>query len=96
MSCHGNKWIERIQIDGAEQAAVRMGSMRQNRRHLEPQVSSVRDKSGNTRTILTRGVPVKNEQGEVTSWVGINLDIDEAANSAEPCSVDPKAKKRSR
>ena len=26
--------------------------------------------------VLARGVPIKNEQGEVTGWAGINLDID--------------------
>ena len=31
--------------------------------------------------VLARGVPVKNEQGEVTCWVGINLDIDRLRQS---------------
>ena len=30
---------------------------------------------GNWHYILSRGVPVHNEAGEITSWVGINLDI---------------------
>jgi len=30
---------------------------------------------GNWHHILARGVPVRNERGEITSWAGINLDI---------------------
>lgn len=30
---------------------------------------------GHWHDILARGVPVRNEQGEITHWVGINLDI---------------------
>ncbi len=32
---------------------------------------------GKYHTVLTRGLPVRNENGEITCWVGINLDIDE-------------------
>ncbi|MHB8110399.1 MAG: hybrid sensor histidine kinase/response regulator [Syntrophorhabdaceae bacterium] len=32
---------------------------------------------GKYHTVLTRGLPVRNEEGEITCWVGINLDIDE-------------------
>lgn len=32
---------------------------------------------GKYHTVLTRGLPVRNEDGEITCWVGINLDIDE-------------------
>lgn len=31
---------------------------------------------GNWHYCLSRGVPVRNEEGQITSWVGINLDID--------------------
>lgn len=32
---------------------------------------------GRYHTVLARGLPIRNEAGEITSWVGINLDIDE-------------------
>lgn len=32
-------------------------------------------KDGNYHPILARGVPVRNEQGKITCWAGINLDI---------------------
>ncbi|MDI6854299.1 MAG: PAS domain S-box protein [Deltaproteobacteria bacterium] len=37
----------------------------------------VRSKDGGYRTILSRGVPLTDDQGRITSWVGINLDITE-------------------
>ena len=33
------------------------------------------DADGRRRTVLSRGFPVRDESGEVTSWAGINLDI---------------------
>lgn len=36
---------------------------------------SIRDPEGRQRTVLTRGKPVRNKPGEITSWVGIHLDI---------------------
>lgn len=35
----------------------------------------VRDVDGGWRSVLARGVPVRNERGEITAWAGINLDI---------------------
>jgi PAS domain S-box-containing protein len=34
-----------------------------------------RSADGSWRPVLARGVPVRNEQGEITAWAGINLDI---------------------
>ena len=33
------------------------------------------DRHGDIRTVLTRGLPVRDENGMVTGWVGLNLDI---------------------
>jgi PAS domain S-box-containing protein len=35
----------------------------------------VLDTDGRRRTVLSRGFPVRDESGEVTSWAGLNLDI---------------------
>lgn len=35
----------------------------------------VRGVDGNWRSLLARGVPVRNERGEITAWAGISLDI---------------------
>ncbi|MFW6113077.1 MAG: PAS domain S-box protein [Thermodesulfobacteriota bacterium] len=38
---------------------------------------NVQDKDGHFCTILSRGLPLADDQGRITSWVGINLDITE-------------------
>ena len=42
--------------------------------------------------VLTRGVPVRNEQGEITSWVGINLDINRLKQVEEELRDDDRRK----
>jgi len=42
-----------------------------------------RGKDGQWHHVLARGVPVRNEQGEVTSWAGINLDISRIKQAEE-------------
>ncbi len=36
-----------------------------------------RNKNGEIRIVLARGMPVRNEKGKIVSWAGINLDITE-------------------
>ncbi len=91
--CQGHKWINKMQIDDVDELLADWKNCIEKEGVWNHRFS-IRDKAGKERTILTRGVPVKNDQGEVTSWVGINLDIDEAANSAERCSAGPTTKKR--
>jgi PAS domain S-box-containing protein len=38
---------------------------------------SVRGKDGRYHTILSRGIPLRDKDGKVLSWVGIHLDIDQ-------------------
>ena len=33
------------------------------------------DRHGKVRTVLSRGLPVRNDEGEISCWVGVNLDI---------------------
>ena len=35
----------------------------------------IRDREGNVRTLLTRGHAVRDDDGRITSWVGVHLDI---------------------
>ena len=80
--CEGRQWIKKMQIKKVSQLLADWESCVKNNRSWNHRFS-IRDKSGNERKILARATPVKNEQGEVTSWVGINLDIDEIASSKE-------------
>ncbi len=80
--CEGHQWIKKMQIKKVSQLLADWKSCVKNNRSWNHRFS-IRDKSGNERKILARATPVKNEQGEVTSWVGINLDVDEIASSKE-------------
>jgi PAS domain S-box-containing protein len=42
-----------------------------------------RGADGKWHTILARGVPVRNDRGEIVSWAGINLDISERKRAEE-------------
>ncbi|MCL4552636.1 MAG: PAS domain S-box protein [Candidatus Marsarchaeota archaeon] len=43
----------------------------------------LRDTDGRLRTLLTRGAPIRDKEGTITSWVGINLDITERKQAEE-------------
>lgn len=43
----------------------------------------IRSASGEYRWFKTRGVPVRNEQGQITHWVGSNTDIEDAKRAEE-------------
>ncbi len=43
----------------------------------------VRDAADRRHTVLSRGFPVRDESGEVTSWAGINLDITDRKEAEE-------------
>jgi PAS domain S-box-containing protein len=41
------------------------------------------DRNGKIQTVLTRGLPVRDAEGKITSWAGINLDITERKKAEE-------------
>ncbi|MBI5572308.1 MAG: PAS domain S-box protein [Desulfomonile tiedjei] len=41
----------------------------------------IRDRHGRYRWILSRGIPIRNDRGDIVSWVGINLDISDRKRS---------------
>gem|GEM_PF-166302 len=43
----------------------------------------IRDKNGVYQVILSRGVPFRDDEGRITSWVGINLDISQLKQTQE-------------
>ena len=47
---------------------------------------------GKWHPILARGVPVRNERGEITAWVGINLDISELKQVEDELRVADRRK----
>lgn len=67
-------WTRRLAPEEVESAiahkreALRTGRMWETEHRF-------RGPDGQYRTVLVRGLPVRNSAGEITSWVGINLDI---------------------
>jgi PAS domain S-box-containing protein len=74
--CAGSGWANVLHPDDVEQTllawqqCVRAG-MPWDCEHR------FRGVDGRWRPVLARGVPVRDDQGEITAWVGINLDISE-------------------
>ncbi len=67
-------WLDRVQKEEAEKIyskwkeCVKTNSIWDN-------VFHIKDLEGQEYAILSRGVPIRDEEGNITSWVGINLDI---------------------
>jgi PAS domain S-box-containing protein len=80
--CSDFGWGNTLHPDDAErtiaawQECVRTGS----NWDIEHRFRSI---DGQWRYVLARGVPVKNEQGEIMCWAGINLDITERKQAEE-------------
>ena len=72
--CSSFGWGDVLHPDDAERtiAAWKECVRTQGRWDIEHRFRGV---DGKSNSILARGVPVRDEQGRVTSWVGINLDI---------------------
>lgn len=74
--CSGTGWGAALHPDDVDQTlaawqeCVRMGDAWD----VEHRFRGV---DGEWRPVLARGVPVKNDRGEIIAWVGINLDISE-------------------
>jgi len=72
--CSDFGWFGLLHPDDAEQTlAAWMACVRQGA--LWDMEHRVRGVDGHWHDILARGVPVRNERGEITHWAGINLDI---------------------
>jgi PAS domain S-box-containing protein len=70
----GDGWRRALHPD---EQALSLSSWRASLRAgiLWEQEHTVRGADGEWHPILTRGVPIRDERGAITSWVGINLDI---------------------
>lgn len=80
--CSNLGWGDRLHPDDAERAiaawkeCVRTGS----NWDIEHRFRGV---DGHWHPVLTRGVPVRDERGEITCWAGINLDISNLKHTQE-------------
>jgi len=67
-------WLDRVQKEEAEKIYAKWKECVQTN-SLWDNVFHITDVQGQEYAILSRGVPIRDENGTITSWVGINLDI---------------------
>ncbi|MCM2323901.1 MAG: PAS domain-containing protein [Oligoflexia bacterium] len=72
----GSGWLRKLEPDSAQAIRVNWLARVPEGEPWEQELR-LRDGSGRVHTVLSRGLPVKDLTGKVTSWVGINLDIDD-------------------
>jgi PAS domain S-box-containing protein len=73
---HIREWPSRIHPDDYERITNGLATWLRSAQPWE-QEFRIRDKDGNYRTLLSRGIPLRDDKGRVTCWVGINLDLTE-------------------
>ncbi|MEW6110656.1 MAG: chemotaxis protein CheB [Thermodesulfobacteriota bacterium] len=80
----GHKWIKKIRVSNSEKLIAAWRKCVAGGGYWNHEFT-IRDKAGKERTILARGVPIKDEKGEVTSWAGINLDLSDPGDKSSSC-----------
>lgn len=54
-------------------------------------IHRIKDRSGNIRSVLSRGRPMRDDDGKIYSWAGINLDITERVEAEEQIKQSKEA-----
>jgi PAS domain S-box-containing protein len=67
-------WLERVQKEEAEKIYSKWKECVKTN-SLWDEVFHIKDVQGQEYAILSRGVPIRDKNGNITSWVGMNLDI---------------------
>ena len=67
-------WLDRVQKEEAEKIYSKWKECVQSD-SIWDNVFHIKDVQGQEYAILSRGVPIRDENGNITSWAGINLDI---------------------
>ena len=78
----GFGWTHRLPPDEVEPMMKRWMYSVKNGKPWDD-IHHVLGPDGKYHNVLTRGLPVHDEKGNITSWVGINLDIDDRIKMEE-------------
>ncbi|HXZ85555.1 MAG TPA: PAS domain S-box protein, partial [Myxococcota bacterium] len=72
--CSGFGWVDALHPDDAERTIAQWKECVRSGRewYVEHRFRGV---DGLYHPVLARGIPVRNERGEITAWAGLNLDI---------------------
>jgi two-component system CheB/CheR fusion protein len=79
-------WGDRLEPGTAEETIAAWQSCIRDGAHWEREHKFI-GRDGQTYTVLALGRPVRNEAGEITSWVGLNLDITKRKQEEERIRV---------
>jgi PAS domain S-box-containing protein len=79
---HKKQWVSRIHPDDYERIVSGLPRWLESRKPWD-QLFRIRGKDGQYRTLLSRGTPLYDEDGQVLSWVGINLDLTQHKHAEE-------------
>jgi PAS domain S-box-containing protein len=71
---HKKDWPSRVHPDDYERIVGGLPRWLQGEKSWDEEFR-IRGKDGEYRTLLTRGLPLRDEDGRVRCWVGINLDL---------------------
>lgn len=72
--CRGLRWAESYYDNEAEQMLNAWQQCRERGDNWE-YVHRIRDVNNQERWVLARGFPLRNNSGEISKWVGLNIDI---------------------
>jgi PAS domain S-box-containing protein len=73
----GHNWMEQGSLTGLSPEELATWVKGYGQRESFNTEFQVRDAQGDLHSILCRGVPIRSAAGQVTGWVGVNLDITE-------------------
>lgn len=78
----GNGWLNVVHPDDKESSLNKWLDASKQRTIVTFEYR-LRDKKGNYRWFLTRGVPIKDNEGNILHWVGTSTDIEEQKNAVD-------------
>ncbi|MCA9111101.1 MAG: PAS domain S-box protein [Planctomycetaceae bacterium] len=77
----GSGWTDRIASDD-KHSFQRWKNCVANQNDWQDE-HQIRDRDGNTRTLLAHGLPVREDLGRISCWIGVHIDITERKKAEE-------------
>ncbi len=78
--CRGTGWIKCLLPEDAEKTVADWLRCVESEMNWDYEYR-IQDPAGACHTILSRGAPIRDNEGRITSWAGINLDITDRQNA---------------
>jgi PAS domain S-box-containing protein len=78
--CRGTGWIRHLHPDDEKKTLEDWLRCVESGKNWDYEYR-IRDPAGACHTVLSRGAPIRDNEGQITSWAGINLDITDRQNA---------------